>query len=138
MACTDMVIVFSGFRDDVLKEQIQAKGGKVATSLVKSATHLLMKKEGKPSKKIDEAKEKGLELVFLDDFLEEYEFSLGVKEKKETKKKAPKEAVPAAEPGASEADMVLMAKVMLAFATNTGNEAAMAALEELKNRLAAL
>jgi hypothetical protein len=128
MACTDMVIVFSGFRDDALKEQIQAAGGKVATSLVKSATHLLLKKEGKASKKIDEAKEKGVELVFLDDFLEEYEFSLGVKEKAE----------PKAEPKATEADMTLMAKVMLAFATNTGNAAAMAALEELQRRLAAL
>lgn len=72
-----MVIVFSGFRDDVLKAQIEAAGGKVAVSLVKAATHLLTKRDAKASKKAEEAKEKGLEIVFLDDFIEEHEFNLG-------------------------------------------------------------
>ena len=120
-----MVIVFSGFRDDALKAQIEDAGGRVAVSLVKTATHLLLKKEGKPSKKVEEAKEKGLELVFLDDFLEEYEFTLGVKEKK-----APKEATKS--DGEAEDPMLLMAKVMVAFATKSQKEAALAALDQLR------
>ena len=84
---SEMVIVFSGFRDDTLKAQIEAKGGKVAMSLVKNATHILVKKGGKASKKLDEAKEKGLEALDLEDFIAEHEFHLGEKKPRATGKK---------------------------------------------------
>jgi HSP90 family molecular chaperone len=79
-----MIIVFSGFRDEKLKEQIEEKDGKVYNALVKDATHVLVKKGAKPSKKLEEAKEKGLEILDLQEFLDEYEFSLAKKDKKKS------------------------------------------------------
>jgi hypothetical protein len=79
-----MVIVFSGFRDEKLKEQIEEQEGKVSNALVKDATHVLVKKGAKPSKKLEEAKEKGLNILDLQEFLEEYEFSLAKKDKKKS------------------------------------------------------
>jgi hypothetical protein len=88
-----MVIVFSGFRDEKLKEQIEEQEGKVYNTLVKDATHVLVKKGAKPSKKLEQAKEKELEILDLLEFLEEYEFTLTKKDKKksdEPKKKSTK------------------------------------------------
>ena len=69
-----MVIVFSGFRDDTLKAQIEAAGGKVAVTLVKAATHLLCKKGSKQTKKLEEATARGITIQFLEDFVEEHRF----------------------------------------------------------------
>lgn len=152
MSCADMVIVFSGFRDDGLKAQIEEAGGKVATSLVKAATHLLVKKDGKASKKVDEAKEKGMEIVFLDDFIEEHEFELSEKKPKEpkaakkasddeaeapapAKKAAPKKAAKSALSDVS--DLKLLTAVVNAVGTKMGIDEAIAAMEELKLRLLA-
>lgn len=79
MACADMKIVFSGFRDDNLKSQIENAKGKAYVSMVKNATHLLVKKDAKPSKKIEEAKEREMNVIFLEDFLKEYDFTLADK-----------------------------------------------------------
>lgn len=78
-SCDGMVIVFSGFRDDGLKAQIEAAGGKVATAVGKSTTHVLMKKPGKASKKMAAAHEKGLSELMLDAFVAEHNFSLSEK-----------------------------------------------------------
>lgn len=86
--CDGMVIVFSGFRDDGLKSQIEAAGGKVATAIGKSTTHVLMKKEGKASKKMAAAHEKGLTELVLDAFVAEHKFALSDKKTRGRPKKA--------------------------------------------------
>ena len=93
MSCADMHIVFSGFRDDCLKKQIEEAGGHVTTALAKSTTHLLLKKrDGKVTKKVSEAEDKGIELIYLDDFLDKHEFSLAEKKPRASKKKSDDEA----------------------------------------------
>lgn len=63
------VIVFSGFRDDELKESIESNGGKVATSVTKKTTKLYTKlnKDGEitESSKIKKAKELNIEIVII-------------------------------------------------------------------------
>ena len=81
MSCANLVILFSGFRDDVLKEQIIENGDKVVTIITKNTNAIITKKNGKASKKLEEAKEKDIKIVFLEDFIEEHKFSLA--EKKE-------------------------------------------------------
>jgi hypothetical protein len=103
-----MVIVFSGFRDDTLKSQIENAGGKVAGSLVKTATHLLVKKDGKHSKKNDEAKEKGITILDLAEFVSVHNFHLAEKKPREKKEKiesSEDEATPVAIP--SDAQILL-------------------------------
>ena len=85
MSCTDMHIMFSGFRDDALKAQIEAAEGHVHSNMVKSITHMLVKPGAKASKKQEAAKEKGIEIIDLNDFLEEHDFVLS---DKKTKKKS--------------------------------------------------
>jgi hypothetical protein len=80
-----MVILFSGFRDDMLKQQIIDAGGKVVTTITKNTNNIIAKKDGKASKKLDEAKEKNINIIFLEDFIEEHEFSLAEKKIKAEK-----------------------------------------------------
>ena len=87
MACSNMVIVFSGFRDETLKEQIISAGGKVAGSLVKNATHILVKAGSKANKKVGEAKEKGIMEIDLDEFVSVHDFHLADKHPKVKKEK---------------------------------------------------
>lgn len=142
MSCANMNIVFSGFRDDTLKTQIESEGGKVSASFSKSVTHLLVKKEAKPSKKLDEAKEKDIEIVFLEDFLEEHDFKAGEKKPRGRKPKqasddgeaAPKPEIKP-EPAKPESDMALLCKVLVALSTGEDKIAALYALDELKSRI---
>ena len=90
-SCDKMVVVFSGFRDDQLIAQIEAEGGHVAGSLVKNATHILVKADGKPSAKIAEAEAKGLIRLDLNEFIEEHGFTL--KPKAERKPRASTDSV---------------------------------------------
>ena len=121
MSCTNKVIVFSGFRDNSLKAQIEAAGGKVAGSLVKAATHLIVKREDKDkaSKKIDEAKEKGLNINFLDSFAKEFGFTMGTEATVYT-------------------DMELMYELMNALNTKTRSDKTLAAIDEITKRIKAL
>lgn len=141
MSCANMNIVFSGFRDDTLKSQIETAGGKVGASISKSTTHLLAKKEGKPSKKLEEAEEKGIKILFLEDFVEEHEFKQGEKKPRGRKPKAADEpeAKAADEPEAKkpESDMALLCKILVALSTGEDKGAALSALDQLKVRLTA-
>lgn len=138
-----MTIVFSGFRDDTLKSQIEAAGGKVVASITKSTTHLLAKKEAKPSKKQEEAEEKGIEVLILEDFLEGHEFKQGDKKPRGRKPKAAAAAEPKSEDEEfapvkklAESDMSLLCKVLVALSTGQDKIAALYALDEIKSRLA--
>ena len=138
MSCTGFVIVFSGFRDELLKKQIEDASGKVAGSLVKGATHLLSKKDSKPSKKVDEAKEKGVEIVFLEDFLETHGF--GLAEKKPRAKKEKETPSDDEADKADKSDLELIYAVMRALQIKDHPKEALdalAALEELKKRISA-
>lgn len=138
MSLSNNVYVFSGFRDDTLKAQIEAKSGKVAASLVKNATHLLVKKDAKPSKKVADAEEKGLKIVFLEDFIDEMSFTLAEKKPRGKKPKAAEDEEKHSESGDEEetSDIELLSKIMSALATGKGKEDALAALDALKKRLA--
>jgi hypothetical protein len=73
MASTDMVVLFSGFRDAYLSEQVATKlNGKVVTALSKTTTHLVVKETKKGSKKIEEAREAGVKILSLEEFLSEF------------------------------------------------------------------
>jgi hypothetical protein len=63
---------------------------------------LLVKRDGKPSKKIDEAKEKNMEIVFLDDFVKEHHFELGEHKPRGRPAGAGKKVVVDEAPGARE------------------------------------
>jgi hypothetical protein len=83
-----LVVVFSGFRDDSLKTQIESElNGRVVSALSKQVTHLIIKENGKTSKKVDEAKEAGVTVVFLKDFIVEHGLTLSEKPKVKKSKK---------------------------------------------------
>jgi hypothetical protein len=91
MAAPQMVVVFSGFRDDDLKSQIETKlNGKVTTVLSKSTTHLIIKPDAKPSQKLEKAYALGLEVNVLESFLEKHNLELVPKQKKPRAPKAKK------------------------------------------------
>jgi hypothetical protein len=83
MATGDMVIVFSGFRDNELSKQISAKlNARVISALSKNATHLVVKDTPKGSDKIEKAKEMGMTIISLEDFMKEHDLTKTEKVKK--------------------------------------------------------
>lgn len=128
MSLSNNVYVFSGFRDDTLKAQIEANGGKVAVTLVKNATHVIIKRMAsleKPNKLVAEAKEKELEFLLLDIFMGENNFTAG--EKKLVEK--PKDN--------NDAHIVILSKILKALATGEGKKDALKFLDILKEYLSA-
>jgi hypothetical protein len=100
-----LIVVFSGFRDDSLKTQIESKlNGRVMSALSNQVTHLVVKENGKTSKKVDEAKEAGVTVVFLKDFIAEHGLTLTDKPKVKKTKKENEEVVESTEPSADEAE----------------------------------
>ena len=143
MACADMIITFSGFRDESLKNQIEEAGGKVNASMTKTTTHLLIKKDGKSSKKIDEAKEKNIEILDLEEFLNEHKFHTTEKKtskqgaaKKEENEESHDELESREEkPVKQLTDMEILAKIMQTLTTKEKKSDAIDALEILKTRI---
>ena len=64
----DQVIVFSGFRDGILKENIEKEGGKVSESVSKKTT-LLIVKEDSSSSKIKKAKDLDILIITRTEFI---------------------------------------------------------------------
>lgn len=72
-------IVFAGTRaNDELKKQIEEKGGHVHIGLTKKTTHLVVKETARGSKKIEEAREKGIAVISLEDFLAKHSLTFEV------------------------------------------------------------
>ena len=69
MSLNEKRIVFSGFRDELLKALIERKQGRVTTAISNLTDILIVKKVGQTSTKITQAKEKGIEIIHIDDFL---------------------------------------------------------------------
>jgi DNA ligase (NAD+) len=66
---TNMTVVFSSFRDNNLKEQIEAMGGKVSTSVSKNTNYVIIKDSSaldEPGEKIKKALELGIKILTKD------------------------------------------------------------------------
>ena len=65
-------IVFSGFRDKHLEEQIKQRGGKVVTSVSKNTTILVVSDKDSSSTKIQKAAEFNIDIYTKDEFIQNY------------------------------------------------------------------
>ena len=69
----DVKVVFTGFRDKKLEEDVVSRGGKVTTSISKNTSVLVVdSKEGKPSGKRKKALELGVEVLTKQEFIRKY------------------------------------------------------------------
>ena len=68
----DITVVFTGVRNKELEAEIEARGGKVATSVSKKTTVVVAKDPSDTSSKITSAKELGIPVVTLEDFKKDY------------------------------------------------------------------
>ena len=59
----DMVFLFTGFRDNSLKDLILSNGGSVRDSLTKKITHLVVPKEGFSNSKVMKSIDAGIDIV---------------------------------------------------------------------------
>jgi hypothetical protein len=86
-----MIILFSGFTDDYLKNQIIHANNTVVTKVTQNPTHIIIKSTTKISKKIAtyiESKPDGeIILMPLDEFISKYDFKLSLKPRKTYNKK---------------------------------------------------
>lgn len=73
---SQIVAVFSGFRNEHLKKMIEEIYGRVSSSISKYTTHLIVKDMLKAGKKIEEAKDNGIIVMTLDEFLTHYHMRL--------------------------------------------------------------
>ena len=68
----DSSIVFSGFRDKTLEEQIVLRGGKVSTSVSSKTKILVVSSFDNISSKVISAREKGVEVIDKEQFVAKY------------------------------------------------------------------
>ena len=69
---TELVVVFTGGRDKKLEEEIEARGGKVGTSISSKTTVLVAKDPSEDSGKIKSAKELNIPVVNIETFKKNY------------------------------------------------------------------
>ena len=67
-----MKVVFSGFRDKDLEEEIKKRGGKVTTSVSKNTTCVVSTDVDSSSSKVQKAIELGIDVYDKEAFLEEF------------------------------------------------------------------
>lgn len=66
-------VVFTGFRDKKLGEDVAARGGKVTSNVSQNTTILVVKsKDGKPSEKMTTAMNYGVKIMTKEEFIQEY------------------------------------------------------------------
>lgn len=69
----NMKIVFTGFRDKKLEEQVEVRGGKMTSSISKNTSILVVASLGKnPSGKLKKALDLGIKVIQKEDFIHEY------------------------------------------------------------------
>lgn len=61
-------VVFTGFRDENLKNYLEDNGGKVLSSMSSNCTHLIQKDKNSTSSKTEKAKSLGIEILSLEEF----------------------------------------------------------------------
>lgn len=64
---SNIVVVFTGVRDKELEEVIKANGGKIVTSFTKACNTVIAKDPNGDSSKLNKAREKGAEIISLED-----------------------------------------------------------------------
>lgn len=69
---TGVTVVFSGFRDKPLEEQIRQRGGKVTTAVSRNTTFLIMKDVNDRKGKANDAEAKGVRLISREEFVRQY------------------------------------------------------------------
>lgn len=67
-----MTVVFSGFRDSNLQDQIKERGGKVTTSISGKTTLLILKNLNDGKGKAEEAAKRGIPTISLEQFVSQY------------------------------------------------------------------
>ena len=67
-----VTVVFSGFRDKGLEEQIRQRGGRVTTSVSRNTTFLVMKDINDRKGKANDAEAKGVRLISKEHFIHQY------------------------------------------------------------------
>lgn len=60
--------LFSGFRDKEIEKEIEKRGGKIASSVSKNLSFLIVKDKEKGSTKIEKAEKLGVKILSLDEF----------------------------------------------------------------------
>ena len=68
----NMKIVFTGFRDKDLEEEIEKKGGSVSTSVSSKTSLVVYVDNEKSSSKLEKAKELEIETITKSDFIEKF------------------------------------------------------------------
>lgn len=61
------IFVFSGFRNKEYEKTIQARGGKVSTSISKNTTHLVVKSKEKGGSKMEKAESFGIPIITMEE-----------------------------------------------------------------------
>ena len=69
LSLKNMNFVFSGFRDENLKNNVESKGGKVLSSISSSCSALIVKDKNKSTSKIENAKKLNIPVWSLEEFL---------------------------------------------------------------------
>jgi len=69
---SELVVVFTGVREKELEQEIEARGGKVGTSVSSKTKVLIAKDPSEDSSKIKTAKELGIPVVTLETFKKNY------------------------------------------------------------------
>lgn len=63
----NQVVVFSGFRNEELKKQIEKEGGRVTGAISGATTMLVVDPNGKKSNKPEEARKRGIAVLTLEE-----------------------------------------------------------------------
>lgn len=70
----DIKVVFSGFRDTCLEDEIKKRGGKVSTSVSKNTSLLIVADKNASSSKLDKAIDLEIPIYDRDEFMDEFGF----------------------------------------------------------------
>lgn len=76
MSINGQRVLFTGFRDSNLNEQIQNDGGIVMPSWNKSVTLLVVADRNSNSNKVKKARAAGIDIMVIGDFLETFGYEL--------------------------------------------------------------
>jgi len=68
----NMIVVFTGFRNDNMQQTIELGGGKVGSSISGKTTIIIAKDPNENSSKLSKAHELGIKIMSLDDFTKTY------------------------------------------------------------------
>ena len=71
-----MIAVFTGVRNPALEKIITDGNGKVASSISSKTTVVIAKNTGESSSKLDKARDLGIQIINIDDFIKLHSITL--------------------------------------------------------------